>query len=99
MASASFGFVANATPPPIPAAAHRSRSSAHFLGMYSSRSISARAPPGAQYARNTPTWQFSTRPAVPVYCLATPADIRPFLRNPVSSTARTAPGSPMLRTT
>ena len=41
--------------------------------MYSSRSISARAPPGEQYARNTPTWQFSTRPAVPVYCLATPA--------------------------
>jgi len=26
------------------------------------------------YARNTPTWQFSVRPAVPEYCLWTPAD-------------------------
>jgi hypothetical protein len=33
-----------------------------------------------------PTCAFSTRPGVPVYCRATPADIRPF-KNPVSSTA------------
>ena len=30
---------------------------------------------------------------------AAPADIRPFLRNPVSSTASTAPASPRFRTT
>jgi hypothetical protein len=38
------------------------------------------------YAQNTPSWQFSTRPAVPEYCRCTPADLIPFLRNPVSST-------------
>ena len=48
-ASASCGFVANGdarrrSRPPR----HRSRSSAHFAGRYSSRSISARAPSGAQ---------------------------------------------------
>ena len=31
---------------------------------------------------NTPTWQFSTRPAVPEYCRATPADLTPFFRKP-----------------
>ena len=44
---ASAGLVANATSPPIPAAAHRSRSSVHFSGRYSSRSTSARDPSGA----------------------------------------------------
>ena len=48
---------------------------------------------------NTPTWQFSILPAVPVYIRATPADIFPFFRNPVSSTARTAAGSPIRATT
>ena len=48
---------------------------------------------------NTPTCEFSIRPAVPVYCRATPADILPFFRNPVSSTASTAAGSPRFRTT
>jgi hypothetical protein len=41
---------------------------AHFLGRYSSRSISALLPSGAAYARNAPTWQFSTRPAVRYTC-------------------------------
>src|SRR5215210_7338737 len=46
-----------------------------------------------------PTWQFSTRPAVPLYCRCTPADLSPFLRNPVSSSTRTASGSPRCSTT
>ena len=52
---ASSGLVTNATPSPIPAARHRSRSSVHFSGRYSSRSISARDPSAAAYARNTPS--------------------------------------------
>ena len=71
----------------------------HFSGRYSSRSISARDPSLAAYAKNTPTCAFSIRPAVPVYCRATPADIRPFFRKPVSSTASTADGSPRRLTT
>ena len=34
-----------------------------------------------------------------MYCRATPADILPFFRNPVSSTASTAAGSPRFLTT
>jgi hypothetical protein len=34
---------------------------------------------------NTPTWHFSIRPAVPEDCRATPADLTPFFKNPVSS--------------
>jgi hypothetical protein len=96
---ASSGLVANPASSPIPAARHRSRSSVCFSGRYSSRPVRARPPSGVTYAANTPTWQFSTRPAVPVYMRATPADIRPFVRKPVSSTASTAAGSPIARTT
>ena len=70
----------------------------HFSGRYSSRSISARDPSLAAYARNTPTCA-PTLPGVPVYCRATPAHIRPFFRKPVSSTASTADGSPRFFTT
>jgi len=72
---ASSGFVAKSTSSPIPAARQRSRSSVHFSGRYSSRSISARLPSGVTQAANTPTWQFSTLPAVPVYIRATPATV------------------------
>jgi hypothetical protein len=67
------GLVMNSTSSGMPAARHRPRSSAQDCGRYSSRSISACPYPEA-YARNTPTWQFSVRPAVPEYCLCTPAD-------------------------
>jgi hypothetical protein len=33
-------------------------------------------------ARNTPSWQFSIRPAVPEYCRCTPADFVPFFKKP-----------------
>ena len=69
------------------------RSSAQDLGRYSSRSISA-CPCTEAYARNTPTWQFSVRPAVPEYCLCTPADRVPFFRKPVSSAISTPSRSP-----
>src|SRR3712207_303168 len=39
------------------------------------------------------------RPAVPLYCRCTPADLSPFLRKPVSSSASTASGSPRCSTT
>ncbi len=45
-------------------------------------------------AKNTPTWQFSVRPAVPEYCLCTPADRVPFFRKPVSSMISTPSRSP-----
>jgi len=35
--------------------------------------------------KNTPIWQFSIRPAVPLCCRCTPTDLFPFFRNPVSS--------------
>jgi hypothetical protein len=38
-------------------------------------------------------WQFSVPPAVPEHCRCTPAERALFLRNPVSSTIRTAYGS------
>src|SRR6266446_9700184 len=42
------------------------------------------------YNRKTPIWLFfSCRPAVPLYCRATPTDFFPFLTKPVSSTTRT----------
>lgn len=44
-------------------------------------------------ARNAPTWQFPTRPAVPPYCRCTPADLSPFLRDP-GSPATSAPPPP-----
>jgi hypothetical protein len=56
-----------------------------------------------EYARNTPTWQFSVRPAVPEYCRCTPADRVPFFRNlaevarAATEGRRTAVGSAGLR--
>ena len=44
---------------------------------YHSRSINAR-PAGLAWARNTPSWQFSTRPAVPVYWRWTPTVWVPY---------------------
>src|SRR3954447_23254351 len=49
--------------------------------------------------RNTPIWQFSMRPAVPLYWRATPADFVPFFRKPVSSTISTASRSANTSTT
>src|SRR6266702_3970345 len=46
------------------------------------------------YKRKTPTWLFSRRPAVPLYCRATPADFLPYFPNPVSSTTRIPSASP-----
>ena len=65
-----------------PASCRRPRSSAHTWGRYNSRSSNA-LPLAPAWARNTPTWQFSIRPAVPLYCRCTPTDLSPFLRNPV----------------
>ena len=54
---------------------------------------------GAGLVKNTPIWQFSTRPAVPLYWRATPAECWPFLRKPVSSMTSTAWGLPRCSTT
>jgi hypothetical protein len=51
------------------------------------------APTGWRGVRaNTPTWQLSILPVVPVYCRPTPADRVRFLMDPVSSTISTPPG-------
>ena len=98
IAWACRGLVVNSTSSGMPAARHRSGSSVQDCGRYSSRSISA-CPCAEAYARNTPTWQFSVRPAVPEYCRCTPADRVPFFRNPVSSAISTPSGSPRCSTT
>ena len=98
IAWACRGLVANSASSGMPASRHRSGSSAQDCGRYSSRSISA-CPYREAYARNTPTWQFSVRPAVPEYCRCTPADRVPFFRNPVSSAISTPSGSPRCSTT
>jgi hypothetical protein len=49
--------------------------------------------------RNTATWAFSIRPAVPVYWRCTPTECTPFFTSPVSSTTSTAPGSANASTT
>lgn len=83
----------------MPASRHRGRSSVQAFGRYNSRSINAR-PAGEAYARNTPIWEFSIRPAVPEYCRATPAEVLPFFRKPVSSTINTPDvSSPIVSTT
>ncbi|MEA2513105.1 MAG: hypothetical protein QOF33_1314 [Thermomicrobiales bacterium] len=46
------------------------------------------APRADAYAKKTPTWQLTVSPAVPVYWRATPHDLAPFLRTPVSSSPR-----------
>ena len=61
--------------------------------------VDQRVPDREAYARNTPTWQFSVRPAVPEYCRCTPADRVPFFKNPVSSAISTPSGSPSCSTT
>src|SRR5262249_10008266 len=94
IALASSGLVANPVSSGIPAAAHRSRSAAHDLGTYSSRSISARPPPGTAQARNTPTWQLVIFPAVPVYCRCTPAEHTPDFSNQLPPATSPAAGSP-----
>src|ERR1700741_5399117 len=81
-----------------PASAQRSWSSAQLRGRYRARSISA-CPRGAAYVRYTATWEFSTRPAVPLYWRCTPTLCTPFLTSPVSSTTKIAPGSPNASTT
>lgn len=88
-----FGHLALA-----PASARRSWSSAHPRGRYKARSIPAR-PLGLAYPRNTPIWQCSMRPAVPLDCRATPHDLAPFFRKPVSSTTSTPSGLPNSSTT
>jgi hypothetical protein len=90
---ASSVLVANTASSGTAASRQRSRSAIHDFGRYSSRSIRAR-PLLVAYAQNTPSWQFSTRPAVPEYCRCTPADLVPFLRNPVSSTTSTPSAEP-----
>src|SRR5215211_4736077 len=78
MAWPSCGLVWKPTSSGTPAARQRTRSSVQDLGRYRSRSTSA-TPPGAAYARNTPTWQVSCLPTVPVYWRWTPAERSPFL--------------------
>ena len=63
------------------------------LGSYNPRSIRA-CPAGEAPDKNTATWQFSTRPAVPEYWRCTPALALPFLTSPVSSTTNTAAALP-----
>ncbi len=77
MAPASFGLVANTVVSGLPAAAHRAGAPVQDRGRYSSRSISA-CPDREAYDKNTATWQFSTRPAVPEYWRCTPALAVPF---------------------
>ena len=72
-----------------PASPRRAGSRAHSWGRYSSRSRKAR-PWLLAYPRNTPIWQFSMRPAVPLYWRCTPTDLVPFFRKPVSSTIKHA---------
>src|SRR5579875_159327 len=84
MARASLGLVANTVPSGMPAAAHRPLSAVQDRGRYSSRPVSA-CPRRLAQDRNTATWQFSTRPAVPEYWRCTPALAVPFLTSPVSS--------------
>jgi hypothetical protein len=79
------------------AARKRSGSSIQARGRYSSRSTTA-CPARLAYTRQTATWAFSTRPAVPVYWRCTPTVAIPFLRSPVSSTNKTASGSPTCST-
>ena len=95
---AGSGLVAKATSSPIPASRRRSRSSVHPFGRYSSRSNNVR-PALVAYARDTPIYQFSIRPAVPEYCRATPADLVPFFKKPVSSTTSTPASPPKCSTT
>jgi hypothetical protein len=75
-------LVVNSASAGIPAARHRPRSSVQDCGRYSSRPITA-CRTGEAYARNSPAWQFSVRPAVPEYCLyrhsrspSRPGDVR-----------------------
>jgi hypothetical protein len=98
MTRASSGLVRNPTCLGTRAALQRSGSSVQLSGRYSSRSIIAR-PLGLAYAKNTPSWQLSTLPAVPEYWRCTPTEVVPFFKNPVSSTTSTAPGSPRYSTT
>src|SRR2546429_6243771 len=62
MRAASCGFVAKTTSSGTSASRHRSRSCVQLLGRYSSRSTSV-WPALLAYAKKTPIWQFSTRPA------------------------------------
>src|ERR1700760_4740280 len=78
MARARAGLVANVVPAGMPAAAHRALSEIQDLGRYSSRSMSA-CPRRLAQDRNTATWQFSTRPAVPEYWRCTPALAVPYV--------------------
>jgi hypothetical protein len=80
MAWPSRGLVWKPTSSGTPAARQRIRSSVQDVGRYRSRSTRA-TPPGAAYARNTPTWQFSCLPTVPVSWRWTPAERSPFLHN------------------
>jgi hypothetical protein len=50
-----------------------------------------RCPSGEQYVTNASARQFSTRPAVPVYCLATPAEILLFSAIPAHPRPGTRP--------
>jgi hypothetical protein len=85
--------VVNPASAEMPAARHRRGSPVQDRGRDSSRSISA-CPNREASARNTPTWQFSVRPAVPQYRLRTPADPVPSFKNPASPAISTPPGSP-----
>ena len=60
----------------------------------------ARSGPNRRHRpKNTLIWQFSTFPAGPLNCLATPADCSPFFKHPVSSASSTASGVPRCATT
>ena len=62
----------------IPASAHhRVVSWLRDLGRYSAQSSKA-CPRGAAYVRYTATWEFSTRPAVPLYWRCTPTLCTPI---------------------
>jgi len=78
-ASPTTGLVANCTAsgPRPRCSGPGPRPSALAVGRYSSRSMKVRRPQSRP--KEPPIWQFSTRPAVPEYCRARPADLVPFL--------------------
>lgn len=72
------------------AAAGRHPAEVQDVGRWSSRSTRP-LPERLVQAANTPIWQLSIFPEVPVYCRPTPAEVVPFLTNRVSSMISTPP--------
>src|SRR4029077_13179294 len=91
--AASVGLVAKPVlSSGVPASWHRCESSVHDLGRYRARSMRA-CPRGAASVRYTATWEFSMRPAVPLYWRCTPTECRPFFTSPtvVETLVETSP--------